>query len=61
MNTNDEREDWIRELTETRDQLGRLAIQLRDMKNEKFYGMIGRIEHLNIRLNAIKYWLESLS
>ena len=57
-----ERAGWIKELSESKEQLGRLHEQVQDiMKTEHkdFRGMLERISHLQIRLGQIKHWLEN--
>jgi len=58
MNDGGELDDWIRDLSETKDQLGRLLEQLHKIEGQDFQGMIGRIQHLQSRLDAIKNWIE---
>lgn len=58
MNDGGELDDWIRELSETKDQLGRLSEQLQKIEGQDFQGMIGRIQHLQNRLDAIRNWVE---
>ena len=60
MNDSGSKEDWIKGLTDTSDQLKRLADQLEEMKNPKFVGVIGRINDTHDKLDAIKDWLEKL-
>ena len=55
-----ERADWIRELSETNAQLGRLFDQLVELEQSErrdFQGIRGRIDHLRTRLSAIEAWL----
>lgn len=61
MGKDQQLDDWSREITEARDQLGRLADQLRVLKREDIHGMIGRIEHLQIRLDEIQKFLDRLN
>jgi hypothetical protein len=61
MRKDQELDDWIQEIIETRDQLSRLANQLRALKKEDFQGMIGRIEHLQIRLDEIQKFIGRLN
>jgi hypothetical protein len=58
MNDGGERDDWIKELFETSEQLGRLSRQLEDMKDQNFQGIIGRIKHTQSRLDVIKDWFK---
>lgn len=58
MNDGGERDDWIKELSETKEQLGRLIDQLQNIQKQDLQDMIGRIQHLQSRLDAIKDWLQ---
>lgn len=62
MSRDQELDDWIREISETEKQLGRLADQLKEMNmNSSHHGIIGRIEHLQIRLNQIEQFIARLN
>lgn len=61
MSRDQQLDDWIREIEETSEQLGRLADQLREMERENLQGMIGRIEHLQTRLDQIRNFIDRLN
>jgi hypothetical protein len=61
MDDGGEKEDWIKSLIATHDQLGRLSEQLKEKNDDDLFGIIDRISRTQSQLMAIKDWLSRQS